>query len=372
MAAVIVYGSLYPFGFRHHSDPTGALATLLRTWNNVPGRGDFLANILLYVPLGFFGALALSIPNRWLRFALVALFGMALSTCVEIAQYYDPGRDPSLTDVYSNTLGTVLGAGARLLIGAPVRWPLQAEIRNNPAPALLLIAWLGYRLYPYVPTIDLHKYWDALKPVVLTPQMPPYALFRYTIMWCAVATLIEMLAGRRRWSLSFLALAGFTLGAKVLVLGRVVTAPELLGGAIAYLAWLQRPAEAAQRRVVVAAALLALLVVMMRLEPFYLADHRGTFGWIPFRSFLSGSIAINVQSFFEKMFYYGALIWLTATAGLGLGRSTLLVACGLFVTSLVEIYLPGRSAELTDAVMALMIGGIFALLRRHPATSMHG
>ena len=36
-----------------------------------------------------------------------------------------------------------------------------------------------------------------------------------------------------------------------------------------------------------------------------------------------------------------------------------------FATSWAETYLPGRSAETTDAVMALTIGGVFALLVDH-------
>ena len=48
-----------------------------------------------------------------------------------------------------------------------------------------------YRLYPYVPTIDLHKYWDALKPVVFHPRPTGYDLFRYTAIWLTIGSLIE-------------------------------------------------------------------------------------------------------------------------------------------------------------------------------------
>jgi len=35
----------------------------------------------------------------------------------------------------------------------------------------------------------------------------------------------------------------------------------------------------------------------------------------------------------------------------------------LFATSLAETYLPGRSAEITDALMALLIGAIIAVVK---------
>jgi thiol:disulfide interchange protein len=81
---------------------------------------------------------------------------------------------------------------------------------------------------------------------------------------------------------------------------------------------------------------------------------------------MSGSLEINILSFLEKFFLYGSAIWLLAKAGLRLGSSTLIMVVLLFVTGEAERWLPNRSAEITDAVFALMIGGIFALIRTQP------
>jgi hypothetical protein len=52
--AVIVYGSLYPFVFGPAGDGIEpALRALWETRAERPGRINFLANILLYMPLGF-------------------------------------------------------------------------------------------------------------------------------------------------------------------------------------------------------------------------------------------------------------------------------------------------------------------------------
>jgi hypothetical protein len=53
------------------------------------------------------------------------------------------------------------------------------------------------------------------------------------------------------------------------------------------------------------------------------------------------------------------LIWICSGAGLRLGVSTGAVAALLFATSLAELHLPGRSAEITDAAMAIFIGAAF-------------
>jgi multisubunit Na+/H+ antiporter MnhB subunit len=68
------------------------------------------------------------------------------------------------------------------------------------------------------------------------------------------------------------------------------------------------------------------------------------------------------MSFLEKAFLYGALIWLLGKSGLGTRVSTILVAILLFATSWAETRLPGRSAEITDALMALLIGAVIVVL----------
>jgi hypothetical protein len=138
--------------------------------------------------------------------------------------------------------------------------------------------------------------------------------------------------------------------------------PEIVGAAIAFILytilWQQRRAQ-----LTLAVILLAVAVIAGRLQPFRFSAHAGSFGWIPFFSFMSGSIGIDTLSFLEKAFRYGSLIWLLEKTGWPLRRATTSVAAVLLATSVAEIYLPGRSAEITDAVMALLCGAVIALVR---------
>lgn len=82
------------------------------------GIADVLVNVLLFLPLG--AALAAAgVPLR-----RCVLGGALLSAGVELAQLYLPGRDPSLGDVVSNSLGS--GLGAALVATAP-HWLLPAH-----------------------------------------------------------------------------------------------------------------------------------------------------------------------------------------------------------------------------------------------------
>jgi hypothetical protein len=97
-------------------------------------------------------------------------------------------------------------------------------------------------------------------------------------------------------------------------------------------------------------------VVVFRLEPFVFSEPSGPYSWMPFLSFMQGSIDIDVQSFFEKFFLYGGLIWLLAEMGMATRLATLLVAALVLGASFVEVFIPGRSAEITDTILALAIG----------------
>lgn len=361
--AVILYGSLYPFAFRAPIGGVGPASALLRSWAVPPQRGDFIANVLFYTPLGFFGLLAIGgKTGRLPGFLLVTAAGALLSTSMELAQYYIAGRVTAANDVYANVAGTALGALAGSVAYRRFsRPPLGGNAGASRVPVMLLALWLGYRLYPWVPVIDLHKYWDALKPVLLYPSLTGYDLFRYTAIWLTVGALIEALAGPKRAWLAFPLFIVAVLAAKVAIVGKTLGAGEITGAAIAVAGWLVVAAAGGARiRATLIALLLFAYVVVERLAPFQFTVQRRHFGWIPFYALMHGSAEVNILSFFEKAFLYGSLIWLLGKVGLRTRTATILVALMLFATSWAETHLAGRSAEITDALMAVLIGVMIA------------
>jgi hypothetical protein len=99
------------------------------------GLLDVLLNVLLFIPLGA----GLRLLGRSWRQAV--LLGAALSLAIETAQYLGiPGRDASLGDLITNTLGAGLGA----MLAA--NW--RVWLAPSPAAARLLcfaaaVVWLG-------------------------------------------------------------------------------------------------------------------------------------------------------------------------------------------------------------------------------------
>ena len=160
-ALFVVYGSLVPLDYQPRS--------FERAWSafvNVPylrlgvaSRADWVANILLYVPLAFLatGAIATATRSSSATMAgaiVVAAACIALAFAVEFAQLYFPPRTVSQNDLIAETLGTLLGillwmaAGPRLiglwhvvLSGSTESWRALA--------ALYTLAYLAYSLFPF-------------------------------------------------------------------------------------------------------------------------------------------------------------------------------------------------------------------------------
>src|SRR5206468_9286760 len=119
------YGSLVPLDFR--SEPlTAAWTAFLKTpylHLGVGSRADWVANLLLYMPLGFFATGWVATASRQRAMAaniLVFMSCVLLAVAVEFTQLFFPPRTVSLNDILAETLGTCVGiavwgyAGERL------------------------------------------------------------------------------------------------------------------------------------------------------------------------------------------------------------------------------------------------------------------
>jgi glycopeptide antibiotics resistance protein len=73
---------------------------------------EALANIALFVPLGFLLCQAFPGARRWLMWLLCA----AASASIELYQYAFPGRDASVRDLVMNSLGAAIGAALSWLL----------------------------------------------------------------------------------------------------------------------------------------------------------------------------------------------------------------------------------------------------------------
>ena len=364
---LILYGSLFPFRFDAFGG-TGFFDLLMGLRFQRTSRGDLVANFLLYMPLGL--CLLLSLPARWgrpTRVLWTVLLGTALSLAVEMLQVYAPSRVSSLTDVVLNAGGTLSGGLISLLyleIGSSIRIPGIAPGRPEPAPLGILLLWLGFRLAPFVPTLDWQKFKDALKPVFFEPQLSALDTYRYFVGWLVAGYAIRRL-WRREYALHALgAVVLIVLAGRIAIVGKVLVASELLALILAVPAAAVLIAIPDRWRAMLLAVLLASVIVMQGLKPFAFLPAAHAFSWVPFMSSLSDSLEVNYSVLLEKCFWYFSLVWLLARGGLRLPSATVVVAALLALIEVAQLWLPERSAEITDPLLAFAAGILLGLLNR--------
>lgn len=362
IVSIIIYGSLFPFAFHWADGGSGPIRALLASRAEHQEKTDLLANILLYVPLGFATLYALpASANGAVRLGIAILLGAGLSTSIELLQYFDPGRVPSVWDICTNVLGTAAGALLAAFAKVKIRFPSVDSVKTHKVPLLLLAAWITDRLYPFVPDLDPHKYWAAIKPLFHPAPLQSIELVRHAAIWSTVFVLVDEAAEGKHSIKLFAALAFVLVAGPIFVIDGVVSLPAIIGSIFVFL-WAVGTTRFPRSRLWTVLFVLAAYVVAERLEPFTFGFLGKQFGWVPFRGFMNGAMAVNVLSFLEKSFFYGALIWLSAKAGARIGTASLLVSGALLSTSVAQIYLPGRSAEITDAILALAVGMVIYAL----------
>ena len=130
-------------------------------------RTNFLANLLLFIPIGFalIGALLVDRRPRVLRSVAAAgttlLSGVAVSLTAEFLQMFAPGRVPARADVNAQTVGCLAGIAAWFAIGpALTLWLRGAQTRSasdrlSKALAGYAAAWTIANLAPFDVTVDL-------------------------------------------------------------------------------------------------------------------------------------------------------------------------------------------------------------------------
>jgi glycopeptide antibiotics resistance protein len=371
--ALILYGSLFPFRFDAPiaRDPLTLFTSLhfART-----SRGDVVANLLLYMPLGL--VLMFAWPGSWSRFkglCWAVLLGSLLSLGVELMQEFSTSRVSSLTDLALNAAGTAGGAVVAIIylaLGSTIRVPGTGVGRPDPVPLSLLALWLAFRLAPFVPTIDFQKYKDALKPLLLDPQISLPDVFRFVTGWLVAGYAVRRI-WRREYSLQALGIiVALVLLGRIMIVGKALSPDEVLGLLLCIPCAGILVVLPDRRRVLVLALMLVTVIMLSGLKPFELLARPNRFSWVPFMSSLSDNLEVNSAVLLEKCFWYFALIWLLVRRGAGVAAATLMTAALLGAIEFAQVWIPGRSAEITDPLLALC-GGILLALAPRQSPDLH-
>jgi VanZ family protein len=342
---LIAYGSLYPWHFHAYQYPVSPLWLLFHSpvyWNRSTAV-DIAVNVLVYLPLGFFAFATLAAMRRTWVAAIAALpIGIALSFSMEMAQFFVEGRASSLLDVAANGLGAAAGIAA-----ASIWW--RHHHANRPTArndSMFLIAcWVLYQMFPFIP----HR---GVPRLILGGTAADALLYFATVI--ALRPVVDGLGGsirRRRVTLVALVLL---VPLRVVLFTRSVTIVEVAGTAAAFATVLLLPLSAR-----VAAAIVGVAVVVHGLAPFAFQGPPHPFSWVPFQASLVSNWEPGVGVLLGKVYIYGSLLWLIRESGVRLSAATITTVTLLGAVEVAQVYLPGRTSEITDPVIAVILAWVF-------------
>lgn len=214
---LVVYGSLHPFaGWRDTG--ISPFAFLEGGWPRYWTAFDLLANVAVYLPLGFFSTLALHrVPGRLSAPLLAVLLAAGVSCGLESLQTWLPSRVPSNLDLACNSLGGLLGAlwahavGPRVFARiAALEHRLIAPVPHAELGLTLLGLWL---LVPLSPETLLFGAGDLRQSLGLAGAVPfaaeSFVLIEASITAfnaIAVGLIVRQLTARLPWAYLFVAL----------------------------------------------------------------------------------------------------------------------------------------------------------------------
>jgi glycopeptide antibiotics resistance protein len=418
----VIYGSLVPLHYQ--ALPWDAAVAKFRAIPflelGIGSRADWVANLLLFIPLTFLwsGALAL---GRHLAVALgatalILLAATALSLGIEFTQLFFPQRTVSQNDIAAEALGALLGSAAWWAYGPRLmRWYQGWHHETAPAGLAERLAWayfavvLGYSVLPLDLTlsgVEIYHKWQEGKlnliPFADLSSDPIEALYQIgsdILLWVPLAWLWRARAGRdnlKVWWMAALAAVSVEF-MQLFVYSRVTDLTDLLTGALgaALGAWLggrrfgrraQAKAETAARArasswLSLALALAWLPVLMLvfwypfdfRADGAFVRERAVFLTRVPFQVYYYGTEFRAITEVFHKTLFFaplGALLawWVSGLSwrwrGYAAAASILGVALVAMGIELGQVLLPAKYPDMTDWFLE-SVGGLlgYALFR---------
>jgi VanZ family protein len=349
---LIAYGSLYPGDFSPPRE--GALQAFLTNYAWFTSAGDVLGNIALFFPLGM-AAIVFS-PGRldsWSRFAGCLLLALVYAFALQLAQVWLPSRSAALGDVVSNMTGMILGMTAAGLIAKRSSGTAQSFNYASLVPLLVLILWLLTELLPLVPSLDLQKFKDALKPLALGFDVSFPAVITHTAGIVVAGSAFVALGWPPVWCLSAAVL--FAMAGKLVVVNLILNASILAGFLAGYLIFLVLLRFGGKNIFEMAFWVLFSAWSITTITPFSPAPG-GTFNGIPFATMLEGSMEANVRGLAQSLFTYTALLWLIQKMEVSAKGAAVGLAIWSSLLELIQMGVLGRTADVTEPILLLGIG----------------
>ncbi len=418
----VIYGSLVPLEYKPvpFDEALQRLIGIRYLKLGIWARADWVANILLFIPLSFLFTCLLWPSRPGIRRLVVSILILAgaslLSLGIEFTQIYFPQRTVSLNDIVAETLGAAIGIALWWWRGQELRrWTAQALETRGPvqlAERLLWVYLAGLFLYSLLPLdltispVEIFHKWSSGKInlipfgyYVADPAQRIYDLVTDALIWAPVS-LLWVVSGRRQgvqaWAWVVLAATllecmQFFVYSRVSDITDILTAMIGAGVGVWGARFLPRQERLPDRPVssvtktltlTIAAGLVWTLILMavfwypfdFRFDWSFLRERTQLFLRVPFHAYYYGTEFRAVTELLHKILFFlplGAVLafgrpqarppWQTIYGFASMG----ILFCVAFGIELGQLALPHKNPDATDWILEVLGGcaGYFGMLR---------
>ncbi|MFK7964999.1 MAG: VanZ family protein [Burkholderiaceae bacterium] len=342
----VIAGSLYPFNFDF-----SLTSSRLEGFSLPPGRADLLANIALFVPLGFAAGMLRTTSAR----ITGVMLAFAVAIGCQLAQIYLPTRVPAMWDIVFNSAGLLVG----LLLTRFVQHPSSRTATRLSLTSFVMIAsFLGYQLAPFAPSLDFGLLRASAQRLLDASTFEFGALFTGFIYVLLIAGALKAELSSKNANRLLITLIGAVLVLKPITAAAHVNAITLVGMLAALYPACRLPSN---RWVFGALAGLALwLYIYDGLTPFILREQMSIPALSPLETLVGGSWVANLTAILWKSFLLiVAISLLFAVYGDETQAPTAtVIGVAMFVEGS-QMFVASGTPSTIDVLLAIAISAIF-------------
>ncbi len=334
-------------------------------WEQRTIRSDLIANILLFIPFGFFGAL--NIQQRNPAHPLVSvlwllILGIGYALALQLLQFFLPTRVPHAADAIINSIGILLGISMAAYANSQrLKRLLPQKIQFQLSPALLILAlWISWAFFPYVPVLDSQQLGKGLQGIYQSHWQWELWL-KYSLFWLLLFFILCRVANRNYSTGVLLVLAIFIISLKLVIYRNQIGWSEISAIPMALII---RHAFSERLNLMVILAISGVLLAIEMLWPLTFSSlNLEQIEWLPFKGFLSGSTWYHLVTLLSLSLLWSSFIYSLARLIKNYKKAAVLSLMWVIGLSLLQLFLVHKVMDITNIILVFVL--VVLLERTH-------
>lgn len=363
---LIVYGSLYPFKFSGQLPDFATTWRLFSDYNLQTTNADIIANIILFIPLGFVIRIACNKYYERVKATLIYIgLSAVLAFLLQYLQFFLPSRVPDAGDAAYNIIGVIAGIifSHVLLQYSQNRIPQDQTHRTSwshvSIPLLLALLWVCWRWFPFIPFAATESIIDSLNPLIRKPELDFFLIVRDGIGWLIFFYLLSQPPFDKQPRFRVLRIAFTILGIELFIINNQITVNDLLATLSAFALYASLDYKAIQRSL---SWSLLIAMILTWLAPLNNPDNAASFNWLPFAAYMQGNPWVEIEEILLKLYFIGTMIFIIKNQWFDFKMATGISFLVVLLLIIAQVMIGSYKPDITDTLVVIFLGWAMFLI----------